>query len=79
MYVLRGAHAGKTFDSGGAIRVNALQAHLQRDGDFPHVGGAGILYDHFGSYEPMLWIIFLLALAAVSIMLFAKPEVRYQD
>jgi MFS family permease len=41
--------------------------------------GAGILYDHFGSYEPMLWIIFLLALAAVCIMLFAKPEVRYQD
>jgi cyanate permease len=41
--------------------------------------GAGILYDHFGSYEPMLWIIFLLALAAVCIMLFAKPEVPYQD
>jgi MFS family permease len=41
--------------------------------------GAGILYDHFGSYEPMLWIIFLLAVAAVSIMFFAKPEVSYQD
>ena len=35
--------------------------------------GAGLLYDRFGSYDPLLWIIVVLALTSAIVMLFAKP------
>ncbi len=38
--------------------------------------GAGLLYDRYGSYEPVLWIIVLLALAAATIMFFSRPDSR---
>ncbi|MBC7813877.1 MAG: MFS transporter [Burkholderiales bacterium] len=36
--------------------------------------GAGLIYDHFGSYEPMLWLAVVFALGAVGVMVFAKPD-----
>jgi MFS family permease len=41
--------------------------------------GAGLLYDHFGSYAPMLWIIIGLALAAAVTMVFARADTGQQD
>jgi hypothetical protein len=35
--------------------------------------GAGLIYDHSGSYQPVLWIIVALALAAAALMVFFKP------
>jgi MFS family permease len=36
--------------------------------------GAGIIYDHFGSYDPVLWVILILGIAAVVVVYFAKPD-----
>lgn len=36
--------------------------------------GAGLLYDHFGSYTPMLWIILVLAVVSTVVMLLSKPD-----
>ncbi|NDJ62797.1 MAG: MFS transporter [Chloroflexi bacterium] len=36
--------------------------------------GAGLLYDRFGSYVPVLWIVLLLAVGATAVMLIAKPN-----
>lgn len=36
--------------------------------------GAGLIYDRFGSYQPVIWIIVALALASVGIMAFSKPD-----
>lgn len=36
--------------------------------------GAGIIYDHFGSYEPVLWVLLILGIAAVVVVYFAKPD-----
>jgi predicted MFS family arabinose efflux permease len=36
--------------------------------------GAGLIYDYFGSYEPMLWIVVALAIAATSLVAFSKSE-----
>jgi MFS family permease len=41
--------------------------------------GAGLLYDHFGSYEPVLWAIVGLALAAAVTMVFARTNTGQQD
>jgi MFS family permease len=38
--------------------------------------GAGLLYDRFGNYEPVLWLIVVLALAATSVMAFARPDTQ---
>jgi MFS family permease len=35
--------------------------------------GAGLLYDRFGSYDPVLWIIVVLSLTSAVVMLFSKP------
>ncbi len=40
--------------------------------------GAGLVYDRFGSYEPVLWTIAALALAAASVMVFARPDASRQ-
>ncbi len=40
--------------------------------------GAGILYDRLGSYDFMLWLVLVLALAATLVMIFAKPGVSQQ-
>lgn len=40
--------------------------------------GAGLIYDQYGSYEPVLWIVLLLAIASVGVMLFARPDTRKQ-
>ena len=34
--------------------------------------GAGWLYDTFGSYAPVLWVVLLLAIGATSVMLVAS-------
>ncbi len=36
--------------------------------------GAGLIYDHFGSYQPVLWIVIVLALTAASIIAVSRPE-----
>jgi MFS family permease len=36
--------------------------------------GAGLIYDHFGSYQPLIILIICLALAATGVMLFARPD-----
>lgn len=36
--------------------------------------GAGLIYDHFGNYQPVLWIIIALALTAACITVFTKPD-----
>ena len=36
--------------------------------------GAGLIYDRFGSYQPVVWIIVALALVATGIMILAKPQ-----
>ena len=36
--------------------------------------GAGLIFDHFGSYQPVLWIVIILALIATGIVAFSKPE-----
>ncbi|MEO8611041.1 MAG: MFS transporter [Chloroflexota bacterium] len=37
--------------------------------------GASLLYDHFDSYQPVLWIVFILALAATTVVFLAKQYV----
>jgi MFS family permease len=36
--------------------------------------GAGLIYDHFGNYQPVLWIIIALALTAACITVLTKPD-----
>jgi predicted MFS family arabinose efflux permease len=38
--------------------------------------GAGLIYDRFGSYQPVLWLVIALALTAASIIAFARPEMH---
>lgn len=38
--------------------------------------GAGLIYDRFGSYQPVLWLVIVLALIASSIIALSKPEER---
>lgn len=38
--------------------------------------GAGLIYDRFGSYQPVLLIVIVLALAASSLIAFSKPEAQ---
>lgn len=38
--------------------------------------GAGLIYDHFGSYQPVLWLVVGLALAATVIVVIARPDVQ---
>jgi len=38
--------------------------------------GAGLVYDRFGSYQPVLMLVIILALAASSLIALAKPEKR---
>ncbi len=40
--------------------------------------GAGLIYDRFGSYQPVLWIVIVLALIAAVIPAFSKPEPAQQ-
>lgn len=37
---------------------------------------ASLLYDHFDSYQPVLWMILILTVVATSIMTFSRPVVR---
>lgn len=36
--------------------------------------GAGLIYDRFGSYDVVLWLILLLAVAATVVMIFSRPD-----
>jgi len=36
--------------------------------------GAGLMYDRFGNYDLVLWLILVLALGAVAVMLLTKPH-----
>ena len=38
--------------------------------------GAGLLYDRYGSYDFVLWLVLVLAVAAALVMVFAKPLSR---
>ncbi len=38
--------------------------------------GAGLIYDHFGSYQPVLWLVIVLALGAMVIVIMSKPDVK---
>jgi MFS family permease len=38
--------------------------------------GAGLIYDRFGSYQPVLLLVVVLALAASSLIALSKPEKR---
>lgn len=38
--------------------------------------GAGLIYDRFGSYQPVVLIVIVLALLATGIIVFSKPDVR---
>lgn len=40
--------------------------------------GAGLLYDHFGNYDLVLWLSLLLAFVAVGMMFFARPAAAPQ-
>lgn len=40
--------------------------------------GAGILYDYFGNYQPVLWIVVILGVIAAGIMLVSKLDVSSQ-
>lgn len=37
--------------------------------------GASLLFDHFGSYRPVLWGVFVLGLGATGVVFLAKPNV----
>jgi predicted MFS family arabinose efflux permease len=39
--------------------------------------GASLLVDHFGSYQPVLWIVFGLAVAATTVAFIARPHGTY--
>jgi MFS family permease len=41
--------------------------------------GAGLLYDRFSSYEPVLWIVLLLAFAATAVMILSRSGGREGD
>jgi predicted MFS family arabinose efflux permease len=36
--------------------------------------GAGLLYDHFDSYQPIVWLILALSITSVAVMLLMKPQ-----
>lgn len=36
--------------------------------------GAGFLYDQFGSYQPVIWLILGISVISVGVMVFVKPE-----
>jgi len=35
--------------------------------------GAGLIHDHFGSYELVLWLVVILGVSAAGVMAFARP------
>ncbi len=41
--------------------------------------GAGLLYDHFGSYQLVVWLALIFALIAVGIVLLSKPEAQQRS
>lgn len=38
--------------------------------------GAGLLYDRFGGYDVVLWLMLILAVGAALVMVFARPSIR---
>ena len=38
--------------------------------------GAGLLYDHFGNYDVVLWVATILGIFAVGVMFLSKPDVQ---